>query len=252
MRAVVPSAEPSATAFGRSSSPDDPEHERVPRRVAEHEDEALEDRDHVQLPELDRARQRQDCERAGCDDRERLRHEQEAAQVEAVDHRADRKAEERHRQELGKGERSDGERRSGQVEHEPVRGDLLHPRADERDTVADEVEPVVAVAPQAARRSCRRPTRSRLTSEELSRGRSAGRARRAVALLGRGDRSVTASTPSSGARISSGGRSGRVGNQSRADRVAVCDLRGAGSSSRLEHAVLGREHDRSRGRARRG
>ena len=69
--------------------PDDPEHERVPRRIPEHEDESLEDRDHVHLPERDRVRQRQDGERAGGDDRERLGHEQQPADVEAVDHRAD-------------------------------------------------------------------------------------------------------------------------------------------------------------------
>ena len=154
--------------------PDDPEHERVPRRVADHEDEPLEDRDHVHLPELDRARQRQDCERAGGDDRERLRHEQEAADVEAVDHRADREAEERHRQELGEGERSDGERRSGQVEHEPVRGDLLHPRADERDAVADEVEPVVAVVAQAREGPSADPRDEAHLRGALA-GRSAGR-----------------------------------------------------------------------------
>ena len=37
-----------------------------------------------------------------------------------------------------------------ELEHEPVGSDLLHPRADERDAAAGEVEPVVAVPPEAA------------------------------------------------------------------------------------------------------
>ena len=75
--------------------PDDPEHERVPGRVAEREDEALEGRDHVHLPERDGAGQREDGQRACSEDRQRLGHEQQAADVEAVDDRADEEAEER-------------------------------------------------------------------------------------------------------------------------------------------------------------
>ena len=154
--------------------PHDPEHERVPGRVAEHEDEPLEGRDHVHLPERDGVGQRQDGERSGSEDRERLGHEQQPADVEAVDHRADGQAEERHRQELGEGERSDGERRSGQVEHEPVRSDLLHPRTDERDAVADEVEPVVPVLAQARERPSAHPREKAHVRRALA-DRSAGR-----------------------------------------------------------------------------
>jgi hypothetical protein len=137
--------------------PDDPEHKCVPRRVAEHEDEALDGRDHVHVPERDDARQREDRQCASGGDQQRLRHDQQAADVEAIDHRADEEAEEGHGQELRERERADGQRRAGQLEHEPVRGDLLHPGAGERHGVADEVEPEVAVVAQARERASADP-----------------------------------------------------------------------------------------------
>ena len=90
--------------------PDDPEHERVSRRIADHEDEALDRRDHVDLPELDGPRQGEDRKRARGGGQQRLRHEEQAADVEVVDHRAGEEAEEGHRQQLREREGADRER----------------------------------------------------------------------------------------------------------------------------------------------
>jgi hypothetical protein len=84
--------------IGQVGLPDDPEDERVPRRVAEHEDEALERRDQVHVPEGDGTGQREDRERARGDDQQRLGDEQQPADVQAVDHRADEETEEGHRE----------------------------------------------------------------------------------------------------------------------------------------------------------
>jgi hypothetical protein len=58
---------------------------------------------------------------------------------------AHEEAEERHRQELRERERADRHGRVRQLQDEPRRRDLLHPRARERDRLPDEVEPVVPV-----------------------------------------------------------------------------------------------------------
>ena len=80
----------------------------------------------------------------------RLARHDHAPQVDPVGDRAADERERGDRERLDERERSDGDRRVRQLEHEPVRSDLLHPRPDERDAVAGEVEPVVAVSPQAA------------------------------------------------------------------------------------------------------
>ena len=225
---------------GQVALPDDPEDERVPRWVVEHEHEALEDGDDVHLPEHDRARQREHGQRGRGERQQRLRHEQQAADVEAVDHRADEEAEERHGQELRERERSDGERRAGQLEHEPVGGDLLHPRADERHGVADEVEPEVAVVAQARERPSADPREeSRQASSPASIGWPVVKTPSPASVAGIAR--ITASTPSSGARSTSGGRPGVSGNHSRATGSPARTSAG-GSSSRLEDPVLGRDH----------
>ena len=71
-------------------------------------------------------------------------------QIDAIGDRAADESERGDRQRLHERERADRDRRVRELEHQPVRSDLLHPRADERDAAAGEVEPVVAVAPQAA------------------------------------------------------------------------------------------------------
>ena len=51
-----------------------------------------------------------------------------------------------HRPELGDRDKPEPQRIVRQLEDEPRLGDLLHPRPDERDQLAGEEEPVVAVA----------------------------------------------------------------------------------------------------------
>ena len=55
-------------------------------------------------------------------------------------------AQDQHRQEGEGGHEAEDERVAGEVQDEPCLGDLLHPGADERHQLADEEQPVVAVA----------------------------------------------------------------------------------------------------------
>ncbi len=102
---------------------------------------------------------------------------------------AGEQAQDHDRHELGRGHDAEPDRVAGQLEDEPRLGDLLHPRPDERDGLAAEEQPVVAMAECA---SCRaraspRPHGRRIAPDHGSRapGAAAGR-RRARRGAGRG------------------------------------------------------------------
>jgi hypothetical protein len=129
---------------------DDLEHERVPRGRVQRERDPLDEAEGVELPHRDGARQGEHAERRRLQGEDGLQADHQPAEVDAVGERAAHEREHGDREGLHERERADRERRAGQVEDEPVRGDLLHPRPDERDAVAGEVEAVVAVPPKAA------------------------------------------------------------------------------------------------------
>ena len=86
------------------------------------------------------------------DHRGRLRRHHEPSRVEAVGEDAGKEAEHAEREELAEDEDADRDRRPGQLEHEPRHRDVLHPRSRDRDRLADEEEPVVAM-PEAGERA---------------------------------------------------------------------------------------------------
>ena len=107
--------------------------ERLPRGCVEHEHDASQHGEHVHLPWLDVAEQREQGQERRHDHRGRLRRHHQPARVEPVGEHAGEQAEDAEREELAEDEDADGDRRSGQLEHEPGHRDVLHPRARDRD-----------------------------------------------------------------------------------------------------------------------
>ena len=91
-----------------------------------------------------------------CSMRERLRPDQQLAAVEAVDPDAGEGREEEGGNLAGEADDAEQQRRAGEPVDQPAGGDAGHPRADERDALAAEEEPEVAVA-QGAPGMGRRP-----------------------------------------------------------------------------------------------
>ena len=129
---------------------DDLEDERVPRGRVECDGDAVHEPEHVELPGGDEAGQREHAEQGRLREQHALAADHHPPQVDPVRDRAADERDERDRQRQHERERADRDGRVGEVEDQPVRRDQLHPRADERDAVADVVEAVVAVPPQAA------------------------------------------------------------------------------------------------------
>jgi MFS family permease len=115
----------------------------------------------VQLETPDHLRGREDHLR-------RLRQDHRLPVVEPVGDHAGEEREERERAEAGDREHRDRERRVGQREHQPVHGDVLHPGAADRDDLAREEEPVVAVAAQARERALVQREQERAHRSRLS------------------------------------------------------------------------------------
>ncbi len=125
--------------------------ERLPRGCVEHHHHASQHGEHVHLPWLDVPEQRQHRQERRRDHRGRLCRHHEPARVEPVGEDAGKEAEDAERQELAEDEDADRDRRAGQLEHEPRHRDVLHPRSRDRDRLADEEQPVVAM-PEAGER----------------------------------------------------------------------------------------------------
>ncbi len=123
---------------------DDLDHERLPRRVVDGEDEAAEgdhDEDH---PSRGRAARREHEQQQRGDHHSRLGDHQQLALVEAVGQRAAEGAEQEDAGELQGGGDPDGDPGAGQRQDQPELGDDLHPVAGQRDDLPAEVEAVVA------------------------------------------------------------------------------------------------------------
>ena len=150
MRADVPRPELRATAFVRSSRPTIWNTSVCRAGASSAIAIALDEAEHVQLPDGDHARQREHGEQRRVHREHGLARHDHPPQIDPVGDRAADERERGDRERLHERECSHRHRGVRELEHEPVRSDLLHPRADERDAAAGEVEPVVAVAPQAA------------------------------------------------------------------------------------------------------
>ena len=165
--------------------------ERLTDRHVDRVGDAQRERDEHEHPDLDGARhdQQEDDERedhlATCVD------DQEPALGQRVGDDAGEQAEQQDGDELGGDDDAQPDRVVGQRQDEPRLGHLLHPRADERDRLAGEEQPVVAMAEgaQPADRG-----RSRLIAGPRVRPRRS-RARGAIA--------VGSGPPSSSARCAS-------------------------------------------------
>ena len=137
----------SATAFGSSSRPTIWKVSAW-RPGASKTSAVLEERRAGRRPSLEAA-EHEDGERCGEDHRDRLSPDHELAVVDPVGDDAGEEAEDREGDEAAEGEQADGDRRAGQLDHEPGERDVLHPGAADRDHLAGEEEAVVAVPPEA-------------------------------------------------------------------------------------------------------
>jgi hypothetical protein len=95
------------------------------------------------VPELDAAGGDEEGEDSGLGHRKRLGDDEGASLGEAVGEGAAEEGKDGDGEELEGGDGAEGERRAGKLEDEPGLGSGLHPGADERDELADEVDAVV-------------------------------------------------------------------------------------------------------------
>ena len=105
--------------------------------------------------------------------RDGLGRDQRLALRELVGDHAAEQAEDDHRPELGDRHEPEPERVVGQLEDEPALGDLLHPGPDERDQLAAEEQPVVAMAEGAGAAGTRSSAGAAARSRRRRRGRRA-------------------------------------------------------------------------------
>ena len=106
MRADVPRPALSATAFVEVVSADDLEHERVPGRSVERDRDALDEAEHVQLPDRDHAREREHGEQRRIHREHGLARHDHPPQVDPIGDRAADQRERGHRQRLHERERA--------------------------------------------------------------------------------------------------------------------------------------------------
>ncbi len=121
------------------------DHERLPDGHLDGVHEAQPDGQQVDHPDLHQVGHHQDAQRQGEDERHDLGHDERLTLGQGVGDDAAEEAEDEHRQELAGGHDAQRERVVGQRQHQPALGDRLHPGADQRDQLAGEEEPEVAV-----------------------------------------------------------------------------------------------------------
>ena len=95
------------------------EHERVARGAADRLRDALQDGEHVDLPDRDHVRQREAGEHGGETQLHGLADDCDRAHLVPVEQRADEQAEHGHRQQLHERKRADRDGRMGQLQDEP-------------------------------------------------------------------------------------------------------------------------------------
>ncbi len=130
-------------------------HERHARGVVERLRHAEAQDEHVDHPELLDVGDDDHPEDTGDQGLDPLRDQEQSTLVDAVGEHAAPRAEHQAGRELECDREPDGEAAVvGEVEHQPTERDGLHPRAHERDALAEEVEAVVAGAQRAERGGC--------------------------------------------------------------------------------------------------
>ena len=151
---------------------------RLPQRQVERRARAEPQRENDQLPRLDPSERDEHRQHDRLHEHQRLRDQQPAAPVDPVREHAGEIAEQ---QDADVGaERDDAEqpRRSGQTIREPAHRDLLQPRADQRQPLPGEEQPVVAMLERAKR--VRDGHRSRQRTFRLAISGSKSRNRRGI------------------------------------------------------------------------
>ena len=249
-RAALKIAELRATALPMSSATDHLHHERLPGRHVDRVRDAQGRAPGRRCARPGRcrvaARTARTNARIIADD---LGRDERLPLRQGVGDEAAEQAEDDHGRELGGGDAAEHERVVGQLQDQPGLGDGLHPRADQRESLADEEQPVVAM-PERARspwmRASRRTAgassgdhRPRLVERVVGqRGRSRrGAPEVGAALVGLADhRLEPVDLGAQGVR--SGGRSGRAVIDDRPALGRVVASRGNGPGSRPGGLVL--------------
>src|SRR3989454_1012793 len=119
--------------------------ERLAGGNVERVDDAEEHGQHHDLPRRDPAGPHEHGQRQRLEHLQSLRPHDEATLVHAIHHDTRVQREQQHAQGAERLRQPDGERRVGDVEHQPAERDRLHPGPDERDALTEEEEPEVAV-----------------------------------------------------------------------------------------------------------
>ena len=136
-------AELRLTALRSSSWPTISDDERLPGGVVEDGDQAEDEGDQVDVPDLHMAAEGEHGEGEAGQAHGGLGEQQQLALGEAVGDDAAVEPEEQHRQELQRGGDADRGGGAGEAEHQPVLGDALHPGAGVGHHLAGGEEPVV-------------------------------------------------------------------------------------------------------------
>ena len=119
--------------------------ERLASGHVERLDAAQQEREHEDLPDLDQSGRDERRERECQDHQDGLGGHERPALRQMIGDEPAEQAEDQHRRELRRGDEAEVERIVRQLEDEPVLGDGLHPRPDQRDQLPEPEEPVVAM-----------------------------------------------------------------------------------------------------------
>ena len=132
-------------------APDELDRERLADRHVDGVGDPEQEGQHEDHPDLDDVGEDEDGQDRGEDHHRGLGRDQDASLGQRIGGDPGEQAEDDDRDELGGGHDAEPDRVVGQLEDEPRLGDLLHPGADQRDRLAAEEQPVVAVLERAHR-----------------------------------------------------------------------------------------------------
>ena len=119
--------------------------ERLPGRDVERIDDAEKGGEGGHVPHDHRSAPHEQREREGREHGQRLRDDDEAVLVGAIDEHAGVEREQQHAERAQRGDQTDVEGRIRQLEDQPPLRDVLHPGADEGHALSEEEKPEVAV-----------------------------------------------------------------------------------------------------------
>jgi hypothetical protein len=137
---------------GQVGAPDEVDHHRLPCRNLDRRDEAAAERENEQPADRHPVRRGEEPERGRLDEERDLRGAHDAELVRPVHdgpggHREEQDGNGGHRR-----DEADEERAVGQLQREPSLGHRLHPRADQRQRLADQEQAEVPVPQDDAKR----------------------------------------------------------------------------------------------------